>query len=566
MRKSILTYCVLYILSLSTFAQVPADYYASAQGKKGEALREALHGCIKNHEELNYDALEEYYGPTDFRPDSTLWDIYSKCEYYRSDAGGTQDDFCQHWNKEHTVCQSWFGGAAPMYSDIFHVLPTDARVNNLRSSYPYGETNERNDKISQGAPYALGHVGASTVMSGTTVYQPDDRYQGDIARIYFYMATCYRDKDFTKAEGGRTMFTYEGNIANLTGYSVNLLLKWHRNDPVSYKEIARNDSVYKVQHNRNPFVDYPELAEYIWGNRTSTAFDMGTVLSAYSKDYVPLDTEGSDRTDYDKFGVVWYANGIKIRTDSVFKSHKPSVLPATPVSCSTSSNTFMGWSAAFIAGKTQTAPTDLFKEILNAPAITEDRTFYAVFAHEQQGVGVGDVTATAEFSEAAGYKRSDKTEIKSATAGKVNIAFAKKDASTFAKFLSELRCYAGSTITLSGATITKVVFVPGKEDKGNAITAKVGTMNGLEWTGSASNIVFTIGGDNGYRGLKAITVTYDDNTTVFDYSDYLTSCDATDVSEEPLQPSETGRKYIRDGQLVIVVGEHEYNILGQTIK
>lgn len=568
-------YFVLGLLSFSvavlvpSFAQIPADYYSAAQGKKGEALRTALNTCIAAHDVLNYDALEDYYIPTDFRPDSTLWDIYSTCEYKHSDAGGTQNDFCQHWNKEHTVCQSWFGSGAPA-SDLFQVLPTDARVNNLRSNNPYGETASRSDKISQGAPYALGHLGSSSFSGYTnigTVYEPDDRYKGDLARIYFYMATCYLTKALNSSEGS-TMFTYSGGKTGLTDYSVALLMKWHRNDPVSYKEIARNDSVYKQQHNRNPFVDFPELAEYIWGNKTNTTFDPASVLTAYSG-YVPLDTEGSDRTDYDKFGVTWSVNGADLQTDSVFKNHKPTDMPATPVSCSSSSSTFVGWTTTPITFSSDTPPTDLFIDPFDAPAVDRDMTFYAVFAHMEQGQGQGSVTETAYFDTEHGYKSSQNTEIKSAQAGKVTIAFNQASASNFAKFFTEVRCYAGSTITLSGATITKVEFVPGRNDKKNQLKPNIGSMDGtgLIWTGSAANIVFTVQGDSGYRGLSAIKVTYDDNTTVFVYSDYLTQCGTQDVEAvNGERLTEKGEKLIINDQLYLRYQGAMYNVQGVKIQ
>lgn len=564
-------YFVLGLLSFSvavlvpSFAQIPADYYSAAQGKKGEALRTALNTCIAAHEVLNYDALEEYYVPTDFRPDSTLWDMYSTCEYYRRDAGGTQDDFCQHWNKEHTVCQSWFG-SGDMGSDLFQVLPTDARVNNLRANYPYGETASRNDKISQGAPYALGHLGTSSFSGYTTVgtvYEPDDRYKGDIARIYFYMATCYLNSALDGSYGSK-MFTYSGGKTGLTDYSVALLMKWHRQDPVSYKEIARNDSVYKQQYNRNPFVDFPELAEYVWGNKTNTSLDLATALTAYSG-YVPLDTEGSDRTDYDKFGVTWSVNGADIQTDSVFKNHKPTDMPSTPVSCSPTSSTFVGWTTSPLSTTSDTPPTDLFTDPLEAPSVDSDMTFYAVFAHKEQGQGMGSVTETASFTTNDGYKRGN--VISSAQAGKVTITFAKGTNSNAPKFFTELRCYGGNTITLTGATISAVEFVPGPTDGGNAIKANTGTMNGLKWTGSANTIVFTIDGESGNRGLSAIKVTYDDNTTVFVYSDYLTQCGTQDVEAvNGERLTEKGEKLIINGQLYLKYQGAIYNVQGVKIQ
>ena len=565
MRKVLFSiFCVLCTISVT--AQIPANYYANAQGKSGEALRTAMYNCIKNHTELNYDGLQDYYAIADFRPDGTLWEIYSTCEFTMAHLNQAQQTFCQGWNKEHSVPKSWFNSGSPMYSDMIHVIPTDARVNNLRGNEAYGETASRNDEISL-SNEALGHLGTSSFPGFSSigkVYEPDDRYKGDIARIYFYMVTCYMNKNFTSDKGAK-MFRYSNSTNYLTDYSVALLMKWHRQDPVSVKEINRNDSVYKCQHNRNPFVDFPELAEYIWGNKTTTSFDIATILTAYSPDYVPLDTEGAnDEQDYAKFGVTWSVDGMPLLTDSVFKNHKPTVLPAAPLSCSTTSEKFIGWSRSALAGTTQTRPADLFMTAADAPAVTADMTFHAVFAHEEQGQGQGDVTATASFATTDGYKRGDL--VTTAKAGKVTITFAKASATNDTKFFTEVRCYAGSTITLSGATISRVEFMTGSNDNSNPITANTGTMNNLVWTGSANNIVFTIGGESKYRGFRAIQVTYDDNTTVFIYSDYLTHCGSlpSERVELPVSPTTT-RKLLIDGRLYIRVGDHTYTVTGQKI-
>ena len=147
-----------------------------------------------------------------------------------------------------------------MKSDAFHVYPTDGKVNGIRSNYPHGETN-----ASPIGGKALGKLGSSSV-SGYSgiVYEPDDEYKGDIARTYFYFVTCYEDKlsGFDK-NNVLTGDTYP----SLTSWFYNLMLDWHREDPVSDKELARNEAVYQHQKNRNPFIDYPELAEHIWGDR-----------------------------------------------------------------------------------------------------------------------------------------------------------------------------------------------------------------------------------------------------------------------------------------------------------
>ena len=564
-HRSILT-AIALLVAAGAFADFEPSYYNGINGKSGEALRTALNGCISGHKTLNYDALEDYYLHTDFRPDGTLWEIYSLCEFTMAEENLPQSNFCDGWNKEHTVPSSWFNKQSPMYSDIFHVLPTDARVNNLRGNEAYGETASRTDEISR-SDVALGHKGSSSFPGYTgigTVYEPDDRYKGDIARIYFYMVTCYNKRDFTKS-GGDKMFSYINSTNALTDYSVALLMKWHRQDPVSTKEIIRNDSVYMQQGNRNPFVDFPELAEYIWGTKASVSFDPSTALSAYSKDYVPLDTEGGDIREFEKYGIEWYAMGTKLQTDSVIKNHRPSALPEAGVSCSATSDTFMGWTAQAIAGTSDEAPADLFTTAAEAPVIGENSRFYAVFAHAEQGEGEGSVTAKASFTSADGYSRGD--PVTSAKAGKVTLTFDKGTNTNAPKFFTELRCYGGNTITATGATMTKVEFVPGPEDKGKAIKPNTGKMDatGLIWTGEASTIKFTIDDTSGYRGLSAIKVTYDDNTTIFEYSEYMTSCGgATDVVESGKWKVES-RKFIRDGRLYIECDGKIYDVMGQEI-
>ena len=121
----------------------------------------------------------------------------------------------------------------------------------------------------------LGRLGTSTFpgYSGT-VFEPDDEYKGDFARTYFYMAACYNDKisSWTSGEhGGKVMAG--NNYPVFKTWVVELLMKWHRQDPVSEKETDRNDAVYAHQRNRNPFIDHPELADYIWGDKKDQSWN-----------------------------------------------------------------------------------------------------------------------------------------------------------------------------------------------------------------------------------------------------------------------------------------------------
>ena len=278
--------------NLTIFAAIPSGYYTAADNKKGAALLSALHGCIDGHTTLSYSSLENYYDDTDLTAEGYIWDMYSTCEFTLSDNSGSNGVVCGMWNKEHSIPQSWFGEASPMKSDLFHVYPTDARVNNARSNYPFGETSNRSAIAS--SPKALGYLGTSNFSGYSgTVFEPVDQYKGDFARTYFYMVARYLDKNFNQSENGKVVFTYSSSTTGLTTYAVNLFLKWHRQDPVSQKEIDRNNAVYKHQKNRNPFIDYPYLAEYIWGERKNETMVLEELMSSSDPDFVPGESDGS---------------------------------------------------------------------------------------------------------------------------------------------------------------------------------------------------------------------------------------------------------------------------------
>lgn len=191
-----------------------------------------------------------------------------------------------------------------MRSDAFHVYPTDGKVNGQRSNYQFGECA---NGVSLGGK-ALGKLGQSTFPGYTslTVFEPHDDYKGDFARTYFYMATRYADV----CGGWGNAFNAVASNSGLSKYSIALFLKWHRADPVSEKEITRNDAVYAKQHNRNPFIDYPMLAEFIWGTqkgqpwyKTSTPIDQVemqwlSVSPNPAVDYLLVSADGVDQMSY----------------------------------------------------------------------------------------------------------------------------------------------------------------------------------------------------------------------------------------------------------------------------
>ncbi|MDR3327265.1 MAG: endonuclease [Prevotellaceae bacterium] len=261
---------LIFTLPSLIFAVEPHDYYSTADGTTNNQLRLALHGVIDNHTVLTYTpGLWQMYYDSDRRSNGKIWDIYSTCTFdYGSDQCGSYTNVCDCYNREHSIPQSWFGNASPMVSDGFHIYPTDGKVNAIRGNFPYGETNTQPLSTDYGSN-ALGKRLGNSSFAGFsgTVFEPDDQYKGDLARTYFYMATRYSD---LCNDWGNSVFGSNNN--GLTDYAKNLFLKWHRQDPVSQKEIDRNNAIFDYQHNRNPFIDHPELAEYIWGNQVGTAW------------------------------------------------------------------------------------------------------------------------------------------------------------------------------------------------------------------------------------------------------------------------------------------------------
>ena len=273
-------YFISAIVALIAFpamllASVPTGYYNTAQNKTGEALLTALYNIIKNHTKLSYGQVLTFMQKKDLDANNHILDMYSTAVYGPNDNGSSASNVGEGWNREHSLPNSWFGGSSShkAYTDLFHLYPTDIYVNNQRSNLPFGEC-ANGTRLSNGDIVAKGRKGTSTRSGYSgTVFEPDDEYKGDFARSYFYMATCYNDEiaNWTQGNLGGTSYPV------FTDWTLQMLLEWHRLDPVSQKEIARNEAIYssEYQGNRNPYIDYPELVEYVWGNKVGTNWTPG---------------------------------------------------------------------------------------------------------------------------------------------------------------------------------------------------------------------------------------------------------------------------------------------------
>lgn len=272
MKKEINTLVVLFF-STFCFAQIPIGYYNSANGLKGQALRIALHDIIKDHRVTTYDSLYYFYQKTDKKSNGKVWDMYSdnpagtppyEYSFLSAQECGNYNSEADCFNREHSWPQSWFNSLLPMGTDLFHIYPTDGFVNGKRGNSPYGEVSNATWTSLNGAK-----VGNNTFPGFTgVVFEPINEYKGDLARSYFYVSTRYYNEDSGWANSLMT------NKCELLPWAINLLIKWHRADPVSAKEIARNDSIYyHIQHNRNPYIDNPAFADSVWKS-TATGLEV----------------------------------------------------------------------------------------------------------------------------------------------------------------------------------------------------------------------------------------------------------------------------------------------------
>lgn len=305
----------------TTAAELKNSYYTNLEGKNGSTLFSAVvtaTGGVKHtYTKLTYDELWTAYITSDVYPTGhahagKIWDMYANC-YYATSAHVTQmkAECDGGYNREHSLPKSWFGGSSDYKNtnqgcDLVHLVPTDAYVNSDRGNYAFGEvgTVVKQFEISKrGTSVNTLSVSKSTI-SGTsvstgapTVFEPADDYKGDFARIYFYMRAHYPSLNLAQADGGTKHFSSTTSAASdskygLTDYSVILLMKWHRQDPVSQKEIDRNNAIEKMQGNRNPFVDYPCLAEYLWGEHAGETFSLSTAVGSFENSFTPGVSDG----------------------------------------------------------------------------------------------------------------------------------------------------------------------------------------------------------------------------------------------------------------------------------
>lgn len=270
----------LFIAGLA-YSQIPSNYYDSANGLSGYALKTQLKNIVTSGHTYNassYDNLFTAYASTDrdyyYENDGSLLDIYSENPTGSETSYNIPNDECggnitgegQCYNREHLFPQGFFNNsdALPMVSDIHTVVPTDGFVNNGRSNYPFGIVSNTNTSYANGSKWGTGNNYGYT----NRVFEPIDEFKGDIARALLYFAVRYEDN--WNDNGWEAPDASPYNPLNGTSdqfyetWFINTMLDWHAADPVSQRELDRNDEAYNFQGNANPFVNHPEYAALIW--------------------------------------------------------------------------------------------------------------------------------------------------------------------------------------------------------------------------------------------------------------------------------------------------------------
>ncbi len=262
--KKLLSLTAMLVVALMASAAIPKGYYTALNGKSQAQLKAAVKEVVSPHTEVSsYSDLPKYFMKTDLYPESSRWwDMYSNIPLYSPSFSGL--------NREHSFPKSWWGGGTdtPAYVDLNHLYPSEARANQAKSNFPLGTVMTPtfdNGVTKVGYPVTGQGGGASKV------FEPADEYKGDFARTYFYMVTTYSNLNWNS---NYMWMLQQNSYPTLTRWAIDMLLDWSRHDPVSQKEIDRNEQVYLIQNNRNPFIDFPELCEYIWGDKMGQAFQV----------------------------------------------------------------------------------------------------------------------------------------------------------------------------------------------------------------------------------------------------------------------------------------------------
>lgn len=293
------------IEGIDTTMYVPSGYYDGIGSLTGEAMKDALNDIITSHDEKRYTDKDndsdtdvwEMLRDADEDPNNSdnvilFYSAYSWPKNCQDTNTSLLPDYCfedsnrdneyVEWNREHIWSKSHgdfedegdyafedsFGGyALGAHTDGHHLVPAERTMNSIKNNRFFDDCHDGvNDDDLVDREYG-------NFTCGDWYFEPRDEVKGDVARMLFYMATRYEgeDGDFIDLELTANLYLYEEletaiKNSKLSYYeNLEVLLRWHLEDPVDEWELERNESIYQIQGNRNPFIDHPEWVELIWG-------------------------------------------------------------------------------------------------------------------------------------------------------------------------------------------------------------------------------------------------------------------------------------------------------------
>ena len=568
---------------------------STALSKGGTTLVTALKSKITQVSDgsantVSYDGLWTAYKESDPVPGTEsltkplIWDMYGGFAFtYGDDQAGSYSHEGDVYNREHSVPKSWFSQAKPAYSDLVHLVPTDGKVNGMRNNYTFGEVDNASYSYSfparsyGGVQYqtaGISKLGTPKKINGvstseSTVFEPDDQYKGDFARIYMYFAVRYGGGTCSATSGsGAAIFTNTFTDSNpyVTDYGLALLRKWHVQDKVSTKEISRNDMIQKHQNNRNPFVDHPEWADKIFGTEygdptpgvtisqetatigvgghitlTASASNAATItwtssnsnIASVSGGVVTGVAAGSvnitasatiNNTLYSATCAVTVSSAaatlqsISVQTAptkttySAGECFDPTGLVITRNYSNSTSNTYTysGHTSEFTFNPSTSTALSVGNTHVTI-SYGGKSTSQSITVTESGGSGETQTTSeTIVFSE-QGF--SDGTAVSEVQGTYGTITFAQGSATNPPKYYnsgSSIRAYAKNTITFSSdLDIVEIVVTFASGEGSNSITSSPAGYSDGTWSGSANSVVLTIGGTSGHRRFASVKITYE---------------------------------------------------------
>lgn len=442
------------------------------------------------------------------------------------------------WPKAEGFETSGAGGAR---GDPMHLMAGNGYANNIHSNYYYGYVNTSSSYTNCGSKYSnvSGNLlGKSKTLGGSTnVFEPQDCDKGDIARAIFYMVARYNylsgsDSDGIDSNNPNLALTQSLSDWASSGYSSTTskqgkmgimtdLLAWHHADPVDEYEIHRNNLLYtNYTNNRNPFIDFPEWADFIWG---SVDYD-GSTYKSHSTTPTGYATPSSDTINgYNSGGSTVSVTGVTLDKNTATIAVNGTVELTPTVSPSNATNKAVTWSSSNTSIATVSNGVVTGKAAGNATitVTTMDGSYTAtctVTVKTLSSISVSGQTTAFETGDDFVFGGTVTAHYSDSTTANVtsDVSFSGYDLSTAGNQTVTVS-YGGKTTTYS---ITVAQSSSGTEE--GSVTAASGALEGWTASGTGSayadgSVKFDSSSDNVYKtdifsgvvssGMTSLTVT-----------------------------------------------------------